>query len=73
MQLQHEGFQEVLGRGHREKRTARMVAGIVSEKLGLDESGAIHPKVGLTNAHRKLSDYYGKIDDSPYYTWASCE
>ena len=30
-------------------------------------------KVGLTNAHRKLSDYYGKIDDSPYYTWASCE
>jgi hypothetical protein len=30
-------------------------------------------KVGLTNAHRKLSDYYGKINDSPYFTWASCE
>jgi hypothetical protein len=30
-------------------------------------------KLGLTRAHRKLSDYYGKIDDSPYYTWASCE
>ena len=28
-------------------------------------------KLGLTQAQRKLSDYYGKIDDSPYYTWAS--
>jgi hypothetical protein len=26
---------------------------------------------GLLKAHRKLSDYYGKSDDSPYYTWAS--
>ena len=25
----------------------------------------------LLNAHRKLSDYYGKFDESPYYTWAS--
>ena len=25
----------------------------------------------LLNAHRKLSDYYGKSDESPYYTWAS--
>jgi len=30
-------------------------------------------KLGLTRAHRKLSDYYGKLDDSPYYTWSSCE
>lgn len=32
-----------------------------------------HPnlKLGLLNAHRKLSDYYNKIDDSPFYTWAS--
>jgi hypothetical protein len=30
-------------------------------------------KLGLTRAHRKLSDYYGKIDDSPYYTWSSRE
>ena len=29
-------------------------------------------KLGLTRAHRKLSDYYNKIDDSPYYTWSSC-
>jgi hypothetical protein len=28
-------------------------------------------KIGLTKAHRKLSDYYSKMDDSPYYTWAS--
>jgi hypothetical protein len=25
---------------------------------------------GLLNAHWKLSDYYGKSDESPYYTWA---
>jgi len=30
-------------------------------------------KVGLTKAHRKLSDYYSKMDDSPYYTWVSCK
>jgi hypothetical protein len=29
-------------------------------------------KLGLTRAHRKLSDYYNKIDDSPYYIWSSC-
>lgn len=28
---------------------------------------------GLARAHRKLSDYYNKIDDSQYYTWASRE
>lgn len=33
----------------------------------------IHPnlKLGLLNDHCKLSDYYNKIDDSPFYTWAS--
>jgi len=25
----------------------------------------------ILNAHQKLSDYYGKSDESPYYTWAS--
>ena len=30
-------------------------------------------KQGLTDAHRKLSDYYYKIDTSPYYLWSSCE
>ena len=30
-------------------------------------------KQGLTRAHRKLSDYYNKTDDSQYYTWASHE
>ena len=28
---------------------------------------------GLLNAHRKLSDYYQKIDETPFYIWASCE
>jgi hypothetical protein len=26
---------------------------------------------GLIEAHRKLSDYYYKLDESPYYTWAA--
>jgi hypothetical protein len=29
--------------------------------------------LALINAHRKLSDYFFKIDDSPYYVWASSE
>jgi hypothetical protein len=28
---------------------------------------------GLTEAHRKLSDYYWKYDHSPFYIWATCE
>jgi len=28
-------------------------------------------KVGLTDAHRKLSDYYYQFDASPFYTWAA--
>ncbi|KAF5337795.1 hypothetical protein D9758_016284 [Tetrapyrgos nigripes] len=28
-------------------------------------------KEGLTVAHRKLSDYYTKFDQSPFYVWAS--
>jgi len=27
----------------------------------------------LMNAHHKLSDYYFKIDESPFYVWASSE
>lgn len=30
---------------------------------------AIHS--GILNAHRKLSDYFTKFDESPYYTWAA--
>ena len=35
---------------------------------------AVSPKikVGLTDAHRKLSDYYYQYDASPFYTWAAC-
>ncbi len=28
-------------------------------------------KQGLLDAHRKLSDYYYKYDESPFYTWAA--
>lgn len=28
---------------------------------------------GLLEAHRKLSDYYYKMDQSPFYTWAARE
>jgi hypothetical protein len=30
-------------------------------------------KLGLTDAHRKLSDYYYQFDASPFYTWAACK
>lgn len=30
-------------------------------------------KTGLLNAHTKLSNYYYKMDESPYYVWASRE
>jgi hypothetical protein len=29
-------------------------------------------KLGLTDAYRKLSDYYYQYDASPFYTWAAC-
>jgi len=34
----------------------------------------IFPKLkkGLTDAHLKLSDYYYKFDESPFYTWSAC-
>jgi hypothetical protein len=28
---------------------------------------------GLIDAHHKLSDYYYKFDQSPYYTWSACK
>src|SRR6267154_2106467 len=28
-------------------------------------------KQGLLDAHEKLSDYYHKFDESPFYTWAA--
>jgi hypothetical protein len=30
-------------------------------------------KQGLLGAHEKLSDYYYKYDESPFYTWAARE
>jgi hypothetical protein len=29
-------------------------------------------KLGLTDTHRKLSNYYYQYDTSPFYTWAAC-
>src|SRR5260370_30419669 len=29
-------------------------------------------KLGLTDAHHKLSDYYYQFDASPFYIWAAC-
>jgi hypothetical protein len=30
-------------------------------------------RAALLNSHRKLSDYYYKFDESPYYVWAGCK
>ncbi len=38
----------------------------------LPDSMAPEIKQGLTDAHRKLSDYYYKFDASPFYIWATC-
>lgn len=37
----------------------------------LPASGSLALKKGLTDAHRKLSDYYYKFDESPFYLWSS--
>jgi hypothetical protein len=38
---------------------------------GLPDSVSPRIKLGLTDAHRKLSDYYYQYDASPFYTWAA--
>jgi hypothetical protein len=40
---------------------------------GLPSSVPPSLRKGLTDAHQKLSDYYYKIDQSPYYLWSSCK
>ena len=43
------------------KNTLRNLPDSVSPKI----------KLGLMDAHRKLSDYYYQFDASPFYTWAA--
>jgi hypothetical protein len=38
---------------------------------GLPSMVSPNIKLGLTDAHRKLSDYYYQFDASPFYTWAA--
>jgi hypothetical protein len=38
----------------------------------LPDNTAPEIKKGLLDAHRKLSDYYYKFDQSPLYIWAAC-
>ena len=40
---------------------------------GLPDTAPPALRDGLINAHRKLSDYYYKFDESPYYIWAASE
>jgi hypothetical protein len=42
---------------------------IISE---LPEDVSPELKEGLCNAHKKLSDYYSKYDQSPFPVWAAC-
>jgi hypothetical protein len=39
----------------------------------LPDSAPSQLRTGLVDAHTKLSDYYFRSDESPYYTWAACE
>lgn len=44
---------------------------IKTELARLPDGSPLCIRNGLVAAHRKLSDYYLKFDDSPYYIWAS--
>jgi hypothetical protein len=39
----------------------------------LPDSAPTQLRTGLVDAHTKLSEYYFRLDESPYYTWAACE
>ena len=39
----------------------------------IPESVSPNIKQGLIDTHTKLSDYYYKYDESPFYTWAACK
>ena len=43
------------------------------KKILCELSNSVSPKIklGLTDAHRKLSDYYYQFYASPFYTWAA--
>jgi hypothetical protein len=41
--------------------------------IDLPNSAPTYLKTALVRAHRKLSDYYTKLDESPFYIWASCK
>jgi len=40
-----------------------------------DLPDSVSPKIklGLVDTHRKLSDYYYRYDESPFYMWAACK
>lgn len=44
---------------------------LTSALAELSDDAPIQLRTGLLNAHRKLSDYYYKFDQSPYYIWAA--
>ena len=46
---------------------------ICKSLVELPDSAPAKLKTSLMKAHRKPSDYYSKLDKSPYYIWASCE
>lgn len=39
----------------------------------LPDSSPPQLRQGLVEAHEKLSEYFYRIDESPFYTWSSCK
>ena len=39
----------------------------------LPDSSPSQLRQGLVEAHEKLSEYFYRIDESPFYTWSSCK
>ncbi|KAF9070798.1 hypothetical protein BDP27DRAFT_1219963, partial [Rhodocollybia butyracea] len=48
-------------------------ADIQNNLRNLPENTPHQIKTGMLAAHRKLSDYYTKFDESPFYLWSSRE
>lgn len=44
---------------------------ICSTLAELSDSAPAQLRDGLVDAHQKLSEYYYRSDESPFYTWAA--
>jgi hypothetical protein len=51
-------------------RLSPLIAGMQDEQFVSKGQLSLNIKMGLTDTHCKLSDYYHQYNASPFYTWA---